>query len=340
MIDAATVQRVAAQFSFSAPVETIAPFGTGLINDSFLVATHRDDYVVQRINRSVFGDPHSLMQNVATVSAHLGGRFVPELVAARSGGWIVTDADDRWRAWRRVPGGEACVDVTPMRAASAAHLLGRFHAGLADLAPACLTETIPHFHDPTRRLARLREAVAEDPFGRVERVAAEVDRALAAAPLATLADELVARLPVRVAHNDAQLANVLFRGSEAVCLVDLDTVMPTAWFFDVGDLLRSASTHAAEDDPDPQHHVADPPLVRAILDGYRAGVAPAVRAGTEEDDALEVAGALITYEQALRFLTDFIMGDVYYRTTRPDQNRDRARGQLALLASLQGTVGS
>ncbi len=116
--------------------------------------------------------------------------------------------------------------------------------------------------------------------------------------------------------------------------------MPTAWFWDVGDLLRSASTVAAEDDPDPARNVADPLLVRAILDGYRAGVAPALTAGTAEDDALEIAGALITYEQALRFLTDFIMGDVYYRTTRPDQNRDRARAELALLASMQGTVGS
>jgi len=339
VIDGGTLQRVAAQFSFSAPVETIVPFGTGLINATFLVSTRRDHYVVQRINRSVFDDPRSLMQNVATVSAHLGGRFVPELVAARSGGWTVTDAGDTWRAWRRVPGGEACGEATPVHAASAAYLLGCFHAALADLGPSCLTETIPHFHDPARRLARLREAVAADPFGRVGRVAAEIDLALASAPLARIADELVARLPRRIAHNDAQLANVLFRGDEAVCLVDLDTVMPTAWFWDVGDLVRSASTGAAEDDPDPEHNVSDPTLVRAIIDGYRAGVASAVKAGTEEDDALEIAGALITYEQALRFLTDFILGDVYYRTTRQAQNRDRARAQLALLASMRGTVG-
>ena len=340
MIDAGTARRVALQFLLSAPIETVAPFGTGLINDTYLVTTRRDDYVIQRINRSVFGDARSLMRNVATVSAHLGGRFVPELVATRSGGWLVTDAEDRWRAWRRVPGGKACLEATPSRVASAAHLLGCFHAGLADLAPTSLTETIPSFHDPTRRLARLREAVAADPFGRVERVAAEIDGALRAAPLAARADTLVASLPTRVAHNDAQLANILFRGDEAVCLVDLDTVMPTAWFWDVGDLLRTASTDAAEDDPDPRRNVADPLLVRAILDGYRAGVAPAMKAGTEEDDALEVSGALVTYEQALRFLTDFIMGDVYYRTTRSDHNRDRARAQLALLASMHGTVGS
>jgi Ser/Thr protein kinase RdoA (MazF antagonist) len=340
VIDCETVARVAARFAFTAPVKSIAPFGAGLINDTFLVTTRREDYVVQRINGSIFSDPRALMANVVTVSIHLRGRFVPELVASRSGGWTVIDSGETWRAWRRVPGGEACRAVTPGHAGSAAHLLGRFHAGLADLAPARVTETIPRFHDPARRLQHLREAVEADPFGRVERVEAEIGHALAAAPLAALADELVARLPPRVAHNDAQLANIVFRGDTAVCLVDLDTIMATAWFWDVGDLLRTASTVAAEDEPDPSRSVADPRLVRAILDGYRAGIAPVVRAGSDEDDALDVAGALITYEQSLRFLTDFIMGDVYYRTTRPDQNYDRARAQLALLASMQGTVGS
>lgn len=340
MIDAETVRHVATQFAIGAPPEAVTAFGTGLINDTFLVATDGDDYVLQRINRSVFADPHALMHNIATVTSHLGGRFVPELVPARAGGWIVVNADDAWRVSRRVAQGETCVSPSPAQVTSAAHLLGRFHAGLADLEPSLLTETIPHFHDPARRLTDLREAVAADPFGRVERVADEIDIALHAAPLAVRANELVARLPPRIAHNDPQLANFLFRGDEAVCLLDLDTVMPTAWFWDIGDLLRTASTAAAEDDPDTERHVADPLLVRAILDGYRAGAAPALIPGSEEDQALELGGALITYEQALRFLTDFIIGDVYYRTTRPDQNRDRARGQLALLASMQGTVGS
>ncbi len=339
MIATATVQRVVAQFALG-PADAITPFGTGLINDTFLVTTGCGDYVVQRINRSVFGDPESLMHNVATVSTHLGGRFVPELVRARSGDWIVTDAGDTWRAWRRVPGAERIVDPTRAHVASAAQLLGRFHAALADLSPTRLTDTIPAFHDPARRLAQLREAIATDPFRRAEAAAPEIDAAIDNAPLATLADRLRASLPRGIAHNDAQLANVLFRDGEAVCLVDLDTVMPTAWFWDVGDLLRTASTRAAEDDPDPRHQVAVPARVRAILDGYRAGVASAVKSGGAEDDALEVAGLLITYEQALRFLTDWLMGDVYYRTTRPSQNLDRARGQLALLASMQGTVAS
>jgi hypothetical protein len=132
--------------------------------------------------------------------------------------------------------------------------------------------------------------------------------------------------------------NILFRGDEAVCLVDLDTVMPTARFWDVGDLLRSASTRGAEDDPDPRHNAVDPALFHAVVDGYRDAVAPVVKRGSVEDAAVALAGPMITYEQALRFLTDYLEGDVYYRTTRSGQNLDRTRAQLALLASMRGTV--
>src|SRR5439155_14862480 len=192
-------------------------------------------------------------------------------------------------------------------------LLGRFHAALADLAPERLTETLPRFHDPAHRLAGLIEAVEADPVDRVEGMAAEVGAALAGAPLAARAAEIVASVPRRVAHNDAQLANFLFRGDDAECLLDLDTVMGTAWFWDVGDLLRTSAAPAAEDDPVREHNVAQPERIGAVLDGYREGAGEALLPGSPEDDALEYAGAIVTYEQALRFLTDWILGDVYYR---------------------------
>ncbi len=158
---------------------------------------------------------------------------------------------------------------------------------------------------------------------------AEIAAALAAAPLADIADDLVARVPVRVAHNDAKLDNMLFRAGAAVCLVDLDTIMPTAWFWDAGDLLRTASTAVAEDDPRADTAVVDPERYRAVIDGYCSGLASATSPERAEVDAFEHAGAIVTYEQALRFLTDWIAGDVYYGTTRPGQNLDRARNQLA-----------
>ena len=338
MANTDTAWRVAEQFSIALPVEKVVPFGSGLVNDTFLVSTRADDYLLQRINRMVFGDPGALMRNVATVSDHLGGRLVPRLVESSAGGWTVGEGADAWRMWRRVRDAAPCGELTPQRVRSAARLLGCFHLELSDLSPALLSETIPNFHDPARRLVLLREAIDADPCQRVQHVGPEIERAFAAESLATMATEFVSRLGPQIAHNDAQANNILFRGDDAVCLVDLDTVMPTARFWDVGDLLRSASTRGAEDDPDPRNNAVDPALFRAILDGYRDAVGSVVTPGSVDDRALELAGPLITYEQALRFLTDYLRGDVYYRTTRARQNLDRTRAQLALLASMQGSV--
>jgi N-acetylhexosamine 1-kinase len=321
---------------FAAGVAGVRPFGGGHINETFLVGTPTGDLVVQRLNLAVFPDPDAVTGNIIAVHDHLRGAFMPEPVPTGDGHWLLRDGSGVWRAWRRVPGAVAVSVPTPTVVRGAGRLLGAFHRRLAGLDPAALTETLPGFHDPGRRLAALREAVAADPCGRAAGVAAEIARAEAGAPLVALAADLSARVPRRVAHYDAKLDNVLFSGGEAVCLVDFDTVMPGAWLWDVGDLLRSASSTAAEDDADPRRTVVDPSLYRAVLEGYRQGLSdgagePAVAA---ELEALHYAGAIVTYEQAVRFLTDWIAGDVYYRISRPEQNLDRARAQFRLLASM------
>jgi Ser/Thr protein kinase RdoA (MazF antagonist) len=317
-------------------VMSVSPFGGGHINETVLVRTATDDYVLQRINQAVFADADAVMANILTVHRHLHGRFVPEPVAARAGGWLVYEGGQPWRAWRRMADAAPADSLTPPIAASAGRLLGRFHAALDDLEPTTLTTTLPGFHDLARRLRDLRAAVHADPADRAASVPAEIEMALSAAPLVERAADLTGRVPIRVAHYDAKLDNIMFRDGEAVGIVDLDTLMPGAWFWDVGDLLRTASTTAAEDDARDDGPVVDLTLYAAVLDGYRTGVgASAVSA---EIDALEAAGAIVTYEQALRFLTDWLAGDVYYRITRPEQNRDRARAQFRLLASMPGTV--
>jgi Ser/Thr protein kinase RdoA (MazF antagonist) len=239
MDDPTMLRQIAERFAIGAPVDEVMPFGAGLVNDTYLVRTSADDYVLQRINDSVFRDPEAVMRNIATVCEHLSGRFVPGLIEAREGGWIVYDGGRAWRTWRRVAGATPCDDLTPARVRSAGALIGRFHLAVGDLADR-LTPTIPHFHDPARRLLLLRETIDADPLGRVEHAGPEIERVLGAEQLAVTAAEFTAQLSPQVAHNDAQMNNILFRGDEAVCLVDLDTVMPTARFWDVGDLLRSA----------------------------------------------------------------------------------------------------
>ena len=230
----------------------------------------------------------------------------------------------------RVDGPRPPPTTTPAGVASAANLLGRFHAGLADLgADAVLRDLarLPRSGTPARDCCArsLPPIPAAEPRAWRPRSRA----AFAAAPLAGDRGRSRRHVPRRVAHNDAKLDNVLFRAGEAVCLVDLDTVMPSAWFWDVGDLLRTASTHAAEDDPRPGTLVSS--SRRAVsLDTRRlpSGSSRRSRPRPRRTKRWNGPGAIVTYEQALRFLTDWIAGDVYYRTSRPGQNLDRARAQL------------
>src|SRR5882724_5195113 len=283
---------------FAVGVGAVRPFGGGHINETFLATTAAGDLVLQRLNLAVFPDPEAVTANIVAVHAHLGGACMPEPVPTLDGLWLERDGTGVWRAWRRVPGAAPAGLSTPAVAKAAGRLLGEFHHRLAGLDPAGLTETLPAFHDPGRRLAALRAAVAVDPRGRAAGVAAEIARAEAGAPLVALAADLAARVPRRVAHYDAKLDNVLFAGGAAVCLVDFDTVMPGAWLWDVGDLLRSAATTAAEDDPDPRRAGADPALYRAVLDGYHEGLPDGTTPA--EREAAGYAGALVTYEQAVR----------------------------------------
>jgi hypothetical protein len=330
------VRRIAERFT--GPLIAIRRFGTGHINDTYLVTAAAGEYVVQRINTAVFPDPEAITANILAVHRHVRAAVLPEPVANLdgSGDWLVRDEDDgAWRAWRRAPGEPRRAEAAgPAELRAAAALLGRFHALVADLDPDGLCETLPGFHDPARRLEALRAVVAADPCGRVATVGDEIDMAEEGQPLASLAAELVGRVPRRVAHFDAKLDNFLFVGDDAVCLVDLDTLMPGAWFWDVGDLLRSGATTAAEDEPDVERVIVDPQRYEAITDGYRDALSASGAAHPAEFEAVDMAGAIVTYEQAVRFLTDWVAGDVYYRTARPEQNLDRTRAQFRLLASM------
>lgn len=312
---------------FVGPVADVRPFGAGHINATFLAA---GEYVVQRINTVVFPDPEAVTANIVAVHRHLQGALMPEPVATPAGEWLVWDGPNPWRAWKRVQGQPLdSAGASPDALHAAGALLGQFHGHVADLDPDSVTETLPNFHDPARRLTALRAVIADDPCDRVRTVRDEIQLAEQAEPLVALAADLARRSPRRVAHFDAKLDNILFNGRDAVALVDFDTVMPGAWFWDVGDLLRSAATMAAEDEPDLEKVVVVPERYRAIVDGYRHGLSSAL-----DPVVVEAAGASVTYEQAVRFLTDWIAGDVYYRISRPEHNLDRARNQFRLLASM------
>jgi hypothetical protein len=339
-------------FVLPAAPSTVTPYGNGHINDTFLVtcaggAAPPQRFILQRINTHVFKDPLAVMANIAAVTCHLRERLTREgdpsegcalsLVPARDGRDYAIDAEGGfWRVFDYVEGVTLDASTGPAAAREAARAFGRFQRQLVDYAGPRLAYTIPRFHDTPDRLARFEAALHDDPRGRAAGARAEVDALLSRAPLASGLADHAARggLPERVVHNDTKINNVRFAPSgEAVCVIDLDTVMPGLALHDFGDLVRSAAATALEDERDLSRVAADPEIVSALAEGYLSEAGEFLT--PEEKAALLLSGHVMVYQQALRFLTDHLEGDRYFRVHREGHNLDRARTQLRLLESLE-----
>jgi Ser/Thr protein kinase RdoA (MazF antagonist) len=349
--DPAVLPSAASAFAFPGRPVAFAPWGSGHINETWAVTLEGGNArraILQRINTDVFRDADSLMGNVARVTGHLAAKLAgaPDasrralaLIPARDGAWLHRDADGRvFRAYSFVEGARSWDLLTsPRQAFEAAKAFGTFQRLLSDLPPPRLAETIPHFHDTPRRLARFREVVAADPRNRAAGVAREIAfverRESLAGSLAALA--AAGLLAERVTHNDTKLNNVLLDDAtgEGICVIDLDTVMPGLLLHDFGDMVRTAANPVAEDERDAARVVASVPMFEALVRGYLEAMAGAL--SPLERERLVVAGKLLTYECGMRFLTDHLEGDVYFRIHREGHNLDRARTQFALVASLE-----
>ncbi|HPW54174.1 MAG: aminoglycoside phosphotransferase family protein [Thermoanaerobaculaceae bacterium] len=353
------LSEVAHAFAPGAALRHAARLGHGHINDTFLVELDRGGrgqrLVLQRLNRQVFADPLAVMSNIERVLDHLRrtlAGFAPEVRARRvltlvhtgeGSAWTCDSAGEVWRAYlfieRARSGATAGV---PAEAFQVARAFGEFLRRLADYDGPPLAVTIPAFHDTRRRVDALVAAVARDAAGRVAGCRKEIDLALEQQPLAAVLLDLHegGLVPERITHNDTKLDNVLLDEitGEALAVLDLDTVMPGMALADFGDLVRSGVTTAAEDEPDCSRVEADPELFAALTAGFLDGVAKLLR--PVEVEHLAVAGQVVTYEIAVRFLTDHLDGDTYFRIGRPGHNLDRARTQLALLRSLQRQQGA
>lgn len=338
--------------AFDLPGQFISgiPDGSGHINDTYAVTVdeggRQSRYVLQRINHFVFRDAPALMENVQRVTEHLRqhpgrrpGQRALELVPVRTGGFSHRDAAGNWwRAYVFLEGthtGERVIREEQAR--DAAQAFGDFQRLLNDLPGPRLHETIPGFHHTRRRFEALQRAVAADAHGRVVAARDVIAAAFARETMIDVFQDLQAsgRMPERIAHNDTKLANVMFDDATgaAVCVIDLDTVMPGLAPNDFGEMVRSATNPGAEDSPDIAGLEARRPIFEALLEGYLASAGGFLN--VTELEFLPFAGRLMTYENGIRFLADFLEGDVYYKIGRPGQNLDRARNQFALLASLE-----
>jgi hypothetical protein len=331
-------------------VREVVRYGSGHIHDTFVARSEGagavSRCVVQRINATVFPDPEALARNLDAVTRHLANALRARGVAdaerrhlrvllAPDGRALHRDAEGRW--WRAFPFLEDTrsydVPQSPGQAREAARAFGGFVADLADLAPGSLVETIPAFHDLRKRLAALDAAASRDAAGRLGEVAGERTAATGAAER-ILAGADPDALPRRVVHNDCKLNNLLFDAAsdEALCVVDLDTVMAGSALFDFGELVRTAACPAAEDERDLARVRFDLALFGPLAEGFVAGARGAL--GADEVRALADAGPRMALENAVRFLTDHLDGDRYFRVARPGHNLDRARAQLRLVSCM------
>lgn len=306
--------------------------------------------LLQRLNPEVFADGALVLRNMAEVCDHLTRaaarlalpdpeRRVLRLIRTPAGDPGVRGDDGAWwRLLRFIDGARVIEQAgSPVEAREAGRAFGLFQRLLADCTGPSLAETIPGFHDTARRVARLELAAAHDAHGRSRQVAAELKFGLDRRSYAEVLPPLIAAgaLPTRVVHNDAKIGNVLFdaRTARALAVIDLDTVMPGTLLYDVGDLIRSIASPAAEDEQDLGRIAVSRPMIQAALAGFQEECGEMLT--DTERRLLPWSGTLLAYEQGVRFLTDYLEGDTYYRTSRPGQNLDRARAQFRLVELLE-----
>ena len=326
-----------------------APMDGGHINDTFAVDAPEGRFVLQRINRFVFPSPEDIMENVTGVTDFLRGKLLAQggdpdrgtLAVRRTtdgASFYRTPAGDYWRCVAFIQGASAHeVASGPRMLREAGRAFGTFQRMLADYPAETLHEIIPKFHDTPDRFRQLREAVHQDRAGRVEGVLGELAFAAEREGRCGLLMDLLreGELPLRVTHNDTKMSNVLMDDAtgEAVCVIDLDTVMPGLTAFDFGDSIRAGATTAAEDETDLDKVRFDLDAFRAYTEGFLSAAGSALT--PRELDTLPDGAILMTYEVGIRFLTDYLNGDVYFRTAYPQHNLDRARNQFKLVEDME-----
>lgn len=351
---AALVEGIADQFAIEGQYVAGEEVNSGHINSTFLVTYElgngeRRRYILQRINEKVFKDPLAVMRNVECVTSHinwkvlrrkrdLGGQTL-NLYPHKTGRFYGNgEGGGIWRCYNYLEGCQTYDVVENARQAyEAGRAFGAFQNLVSDLPPEEIVETIPDFHHTRKRFDTLMGAVEEDRHGRAASVQSELDFVRGSEGIVDRLLDLVDRgmLPLRITHNDTKINNVLFdqETDEAVCVIDLDTVMPGLSLYDFGDLVRTATNPTAEDERDLTKVKLRVRIFESLVEGYLASAGPVLT----EEEVLQMAfsGRLISLELGMRFLTDHLNGDEYFRVAREGQNLDRARTQLCLARQIE-----
>ena len=340
-------------FAVDGDVVTAIPYGNGHINDTKYVVVKkngvRHEYILQRINKNVFKNPHELMENYEAVTSYLKKQIIakggdPEretlsVIKAKDGKNYHIDADgEYWRLVNFVTGSMSYDKVEkPEQFYDSAVSFGNFQYLLKDYPADTLFETIKNFHNTPDRFRQLTEAVERDVCGRLAEVTAEVEFCKARREFAGTLERAHAegKLPLKVTHNDTKLNNILFdkNTGKALCVCDLDTIMPGYSVNDFGDSIRFGATTALEDEADLSKVNFDISLYELYVKGFIEGANGGLSEG--ELEMLPIGAMMMTFECGMRFLTDYLSGDTYFRTSREKHNLDRARNQFKLVSDME-----
>jgi hypothetical protein len=337
------------QFAIEEDMVSAVPFGNGHINDTLKVTNSKGEikYILQRINHHIFTNVDMLQNNIFTVTSHIREKLVARgeqdvdrkvltFIPAKDGKLYHFDGDSYWRVCLFIPRSKSFEEVTPQLSYEAGKAFGDFQTMLSDLPADALGETIPNFHNMEFRLKQFRDAVEANAAGRLEEVKDLVAEIEKRAKDMCIQEELYreGKLKKRTNHCDTKVNNIMFdEEGKVLCVIDLDTVMPGFVLSDIGDFIRTGANTGAEDDENLDNVEVNLEIFEAYTRGYmetaKAFLTP------QEIKLLPYGGRLLTYMQTVRFLTDYINGDTYYKIHSPKHNLVRTKAQFKLLLSLE-----
>ncbi len=345
-------KEIVAQFQVPETFISCEPYGEGHINDTYLVTCEGKRYILQRMNHHVFQCPDQLMSNIMKVTEHLKKKIIENggdpfretltVIPAKSKeSYYVSPDGNYYRMYIFIEDAITYQTVEkPIHFYNAAQAFGKFQKLLNDFPAEELYETIPNFHHTLKRFEALKKAIAEDKAGRKAEVEAEIAFALEREKDAAVLVDLIAdkKIPLRVTHNDTKFNNIMMdlTTDEGICVIDLDTVMPGSLLYDYGDSLRFGTNPASEDEKDLSKVYMDVELFEQFSKGFIEEMGETLTAA--EREYMPFSAKLMTFECGIRFLTDYLEGDHYFKIHYPEQNLDRTRTQFKLVADMESKM--
>jgi Ser/Thr protein kinase RdoA (MazF antagonist) len=349
------IKKVISQFDYIGEPVAIKDCNKGHINGTYFVDCEADGkkqrYVLQSINTSIFKQPDHVMENIVNVTGHIKKKLIAEgkdpvqgtinIVFTKDGHYSYTDeAGNYWRSYIFIEGDCHQSADSPALMEKVGKAFGHFQMQLSDFDASVLYESIPNFHNTVSRFADFEKALADDAAGRAAGIKDDIKFILDRKDKCSFIMDGIAegRFPLRVTHNDTKLNNIMMdpETGEGRCVIDLDTVMPGSVLADFGDAIRFGASSAAEDEKD-----LDKVFVRLdMFEGFAKGFVEGLEGSLTEAEvrALPMGAFMLTFEQSIRFLGDYINGDTYFRTHYPEHNLDRARNQMKLVADMESKM--